>query len=901
MPRVDSVFILKGRLNFDVVSCEKMPYRNGWVFKVVFANGKSFNYSLSDVREYVLLGTFKGQFRVRDNDGVNIETVIHVYGERGAKPVKGNVRVFGIEQRNGFIRYRLAGECDVTSGVGSKDLRLFNYLRDQAWLSVMTSEDCEDALSLGQRYDSQDTVYKDSALWKYLNPDEKRSMPKTNEVLIFPFGCNEGQYDAVDKALREQLSVIQGPPGTGKTQTILNIVANLVIRGKSVEVVSNNNAAVENVFDKLRGKELDFFVAPLGRKINKERFFQSQSGILPDLSAWRLPDGISSEIRIQLQDTSRDLLRYFSSCEKKARIEELIYELESQYHSEFGDAVIPRKRRFGSSRSAYSYLFFLERRQDSLWLRFSLRARLQAFRLGFGFRIPDRRSIEAVAVSLRLGELRMELSELSSFIDSFKPKYDGFVVASMAYFKDFLAKRFSDGERRVWKSEELFSPAAGAFLKDYPVVLSTTFSATSNIFRSISFDCLIMDEASQVDVPSGALALACSHSAVIVGDDRQLPNVMTGKDMIRSDEVYASYGDIPEGYRVSRNSFLSSVQKVLPSVPVTLLKEHYRCEPRIIGFCNKQFYGGQLIAMTRRSDKPSMKVISTVLGNHARGHSNRRQAEEAVAEVKTLLEDYSSVGVIVPYNEQAKLIAGLLQKENISGIPVSTVHKFQGREEDAIVLCTVDNEIRDFVDDPHMLNVAVSRAKKHFTLIVNGGEIPDGNIHSLFDYIRLEGEGEQKTGKIRSVFDILYFQYAEERKIAFGSGRISSFDSENIMFGLLSEILQEDKYQRFGFVFQYPLGSLIAGGVELEDEERIYAMRSWTALDFLVFDRVTRNPFFAMEVDGTSFHKAGSKQKHRDELKDSVLGKLGIRCLRLSTDGSSEREIIVSVLDEFCR
>ena len=32
-------------------------------------------------------------------------------------------------------------------------------------------------------------------------------------------------------------------------------------------------------------------------------------------------------------------------------------------------------------------------------------------------------------------------------------------------------------------------------------------------------------------------------------------------------------------------------------VPSTLLKEHYRCHPAIIEFCNRMYYGGQLIPM----------------------------------------------------------------------------------------------------------------------------------------------------------------------------------------------------------------------------------------------------------------------------------------------------------------
>lgn len=72
------------------------------------------------------------------------------------------------------------------------------------------------------------------------------------------------------------MSVIEGPPGTGKTQTILNIIANAVMRGESVAVVSNTNSATENVFEKLRKYNVDFIAAPLGNKTNKETFIKSQ-------------------------------------------------------------------------------------------------------------------------------------------------------------------------------------------------------------------------------------------------------------------------------------------------------------------------------------------------------------------------------------------------------------------------------------------------------------------------------------------------------------------------------------------------------------------------------------------------------------------------------------------------
>ena len=53
-----------------------------------------------------------------------------------------------------------------------------------------------------------------------------------------------------------------------------------------------------------------------------------------------------------------------------------------------------------------------------------------------------------------------------------------------------------------------------------------------------------------------------------------------------------------------------------------------------------------------------------------------------------------------------------------------------------------------------------------------------------------------------------------------------------------------------------------------------------------------------IEVDGYAFHKEGTKQAERDELKNHILEKLNIPLLRLKTNGSDEKTRIISKLDE---
>ena len=71
--------------------------------------------------------------------------------------------------------------------------------------------------------------------------------------------------------------------------------------------------------------------------------------------------------------------------------------------------------------------------------------------------------------------------------------------------------------------------------------------------------------------------------------------------------------------------------------------------------------------------------------------------------------------------------------------------------------------ISDFSDDPYLLNVAVSRAKKRLILVASGNEQPaDSNIGDLISYIEYNNF-QAVESEIYSVFDLLYQQYTAAR------------------------------------------------------------------------------------------------------------------------------------------
>ena len=891
--RPEHIYLIKGKIYSNIVSCKRGTYYNSPIWRVTFLGDDGIftrSYNIHDVACLDFNKTYTGNFRYRDdNNRYGIIHTVHEYTNE-------SIVIYGLESNNGFVSYRSKEQCKLESSIRDHKTNVLTYLESLAGLSKIGVGE-EKGISLADKYAAAKFIFKGSLLAKYL--DSKKSRLEYNRApkfMVFPFGCNQDQYNAVKRALTSDLSVIQGPPGTGKTQTILNIAANLIIQGKSTIIVSNNNSAVLNINDKLKSYGYDFLVAFLGKSENKERFFNSQTGSYPTLNNWQREETKESEIKKVLTEISKQLPEYFVNIQRIAVLKELIAEYERQSTQ----IDIPKQLPKCQSKKLFALLLSIEdnlRRNGKI----SLINKLKSWKYGFGFNNIDRKSIETAAHCLNHKENQAELTKLVNKCQKISEQYKNYIALSKEYFELSLYKRFGTlASRRIFTNKDLMTFSAQDFIKEYPIVLSTTFSATSNISQTVPFDTIIMDEASQVDIAAGALSLNCANSAVIVGDDKQLPNVVTKEIGEKADSLYSQFGMSPE-YKFSGNSFLSSVQKVFPNAPVTLLREHYRCEPRIIGFCNSRFYGGLLIPMTKRSEKPSLTVIKTVKGNHAVGKANQRQAEETVLEVKRLSQSYKSIGVIVPYNEQATIINNLLCSNGLTEIPVSTVHKFQGREEDAIVLCTVDNTISEFIDDPHLLNVAVSRAKKHFSIVVNGNDTADGNIGALVKYIE-NCEGIVREGKIKSVFDILYKQYQQEREsFVKAHANVSSYISENIMMNLLNEITSMPKFQHLGIMFQYPLSQLVnVATLQLTNDEAVYTNHSWTLLDFLIFDVTTKQPILVIEVDGMSYHKKGSRQWERDQLKNSVLSKADIPLLRLSTKGSDEKGQIIRKLTELC-
>jgi len=752
------------------------------------------------------------------------------------------------------------------------------------------------------------SVKSDSILGKFFS--DNLNKVKLSSDIIYPFATNVSQSEAVKKALTNDLSIIQGPPGTGKTQTILNIVANFVNNGKCVAVLSGNNKATQNVYDKLISAGYGSINAFLGNRENIDKFFA-------DLKPVPLERSVDCSNQINRLRTVSGLIDQYKSYEEEiqrlsCKIED--YSAEKQVNDAEYNAVphmVPEwlKNRCFSSSKLLELASFLELLTPKKITHVINRIRLL---FKFGIRNVNEivRNLNDVIEYLKnkyyaqkISELKLEKEQKEAFLSSHNIVQLKEEVQNLSkyIFKNSINEKlltlssvvFTKGDYKFNFSE---------FQKRYPVIYSTTHAILSCSGKGAMYDCVIIDESSQVDLVTAVIAFSCARQVVLVGDDKQLTHIVQN-DIREKAEALFLQNKIDGSYNYCKNNILCSVLSRKPEIPQTLLNEHFRCDPQIIGFCNKRFYNNQLIIKTIHSKGSGVTIISH--GSHfERNRTNEREADIIEQEILPDLKG-KDIGVMAPYRNQVDLLTEKFEKE---GCIVDTVHRFQGRENDYIILSTVANKIRfyeddekiDFINNENLINVAISRAKKRLFILASEDVLtqPNSLLNDLNRYYSYYcNETKVIKSSVYSVFDLMYDDYLPileslKKKLL----KISRYESENIIATVLKDVFQSRQHRQLSFKFNYPLKYVIKSLCCESEADKKFLDNIHTHCDFLIFNKLDKSVELVIEIDGSQH--AETLQKERDERKDRLLRNAGIRVLRLKTTEINCKEKIIEMLSK---
>ena len=768
-----------------------------------------------------------------------------------------------------------------------------------------------------------------------------------SDAVVMPFHSNLDQRNAIRAALTHQISIIDGPPGTGKTQTILNLIASLIAQGKTIGVVAGANSAVDNVIDKLTEEGYGFLVASLG-KTERVQEFHRREGILEQRrEAWAQKASTASpgaparvdeaalraeeERLVALWEDARDIpairARLTATQRERLLFEEKVKESRRPMANISHLAVVRRSSETIADLLALARCAPRPGRSPRAIIERVRRYFAYGSLKGIDLGAPD------VQSALQLAFYQARERELSRRVEEAEARAarHGLVEVSAQYRRRSrealdaaLRDRFERERPSRLSPNQWLNRQTDILLRTYPVVASTCFSIRHNLAEDTLLDWIIIDESSQVLLPEGMAALSKARNAVIVGDVRQIGPIFQGWDESKRQPP-------AKRFDVRSMSLLDSVKAMTESeqVPSTLLKEHYRCHPAIIEFCNRMYYGGQLIPMrVPTEDAPDpLAIVYAAPGNHARrparGGSFFSQREiEIIAQLEELrviregieADDKDSsgdfvLGIVTPFRAQATNLRQRIRADLGEGAHArwlaETAHKFQGRGAGTVVLSTVLNAhdraaAREFYDSDAMTNVIVSRAKDRFIVVTtHGGVRLSRNIRTLLEYIEMYDPSSVIQSDIVSIFDVLYSAYSASLE-RYSRAKWSNWKrtpAENVADLCLREVLADPKYSTFGYHTEVPLWEALPNTRRLSEEQRAFVFTD-SALDFGVFSRVTGRLVLAIEVDGWEYHGNNKEQQQRDARKDSIMAAYGVPVLRLPTNGSGEERRIREALDK---
>ena len=396
----------------------------------------------------------------------------------------------------------------------------------------------------------------------------------------------------------------------------------------------------------------------------------------------------------------------------------------------------------------------------------------------------------------------------------------------------------------------------------------------------LTFDLVVMDEASQLKPEDAIGALARGGQVVIVGDPKQLPPTSFFQRVANDgddDDIEELRTAIEEG-----ESILDVASTLFQ--PVRRLRWHYRSRHHsLIAFSNQEFYQGDLIIFpSAYHDSPSLGVKYCFVQNGVFEQS--RNAPEAGVVVEAVLQHMrehpnESLGVVTLNFEQRELVEELLDKrmredpaalafqEHMNGgqdsIFVKNLENVQGDERDVIFISTTygpdarGNQFQRFgpLNGPsghRRLNVLFTRAKSRTV------------VFSSLDPERIQTTSNSPWGLRALKQYLIYAKTGILQQAEGGTDQQEINDFERSV----SSVLRDNGYE---VVPQVGVaGFFIDIGVKHPAKPGAFLL--------------------GIEADGAGYH-SGRSARDRDRLRQEILANLGWKIHRVwSTDWFRSRE-----------
>lgn len=602
---------------------------------------------------------------------------------------------------------------------------------------------------------------------------------------------NLEQEAAITAAMESVLTVVTGPPGTGKSQVLANAVSAAVARGESVLLASQNNHAIDVVTQRVNSIHEAVYVHRLGRKSLRGPAASALGSVLHRSE----PSDVGLDQAMRNWDTAlQRVSKPYEVVQERHEIARVLSGVNLDHEnlrSTLPPGVKPlddddddefllvaqqqAMRRVQEAESATRRWWWQRRRRRRLFndadnaVRGAIAlagtdsnaALVQLLTSKGTDRVLHvlatlvtlaahnrRRTNLKVEHDLLPDDNQAQLQIAASFADRTTPAIE-LVAARFRQRMHRGGKPRRDVASYLSKlaaasngSNHPAREAAGAAVAGLPVWAVTSLAVGSALpLVPGLFDLVIIDEATQSDIPSALPLLFRGKRAMVLGDPQQLTHITT-LSASRDTEIASGYGldDATFAAMAYTGVSLYALAASATCDEPILLRRHFRSHPMIIGFSNDLFYGSQLIVDTDVNmliDGPPI-TWRHVPGYFQRGPDgnsgmNRPEAEQVLEVAMEILsegeEPPRTLGIVTPLRPQRDLLRDLVADRLPSfaaRITIDTAHGFQGDERDIMIMSPVVADrmppgLARFAGTPNLVNVAITRARSRLIIVGDRG------------------------------------------------------------------------------------------------------------------------------------------------------------------------------------
>jgi len=448
-------------------------------------------------------------------------------------------------------------------------------------------------LDLYNGYDGVSKIFEEisvinpnSALVNYLDP-KSIEIVDDFDFAIYPFGFDLSQKGAVEKALSSKISIIESSSVTSRTEVVLNVTATAVLDGKSVVIVTKDNFSVLKYLEILKQSDIDFTVNHLkenetnsfqnnceqwllrnsGSKLESENLSEKKADLVSTENG--LAEKLENQAKIEsLQMQKSYLLTESANLEKaigpdKCKILDYLLSLSKEKILAFKEeySLIIKKQGHISFLRKIMFIFKYSILDFSLYnIKFEILEKVLN-------QVYNELKINAIDDEIKLIKNNLDKSKIDSEIEKIKER-------SMEILKCGLYECFKNSEEMNTSKEEGESEPLKK-KKNYPIVTSAIDFFINSLDNKRIFDYVILDEASAMDIVTGALAFARGKNIIVIDDLNELQTRLDETIATELMEIF-DINEVNPGYKYIDNSLISSLNQLFEQIPKTVLTNEHR-------------------------------------------------------------------------------------------------------------------------------------------------------------------------------------------------------------------------------------------------------------------------------------------------------------------------------------